>query len=321
MADVPPTTLSVAVAVPASTANCGPGFDAVGIALARYDEYSATLTDTAGLVVLLRGEGSDTLPRDESHLVVRAVREGLRVCGGPWLEELAERGFGLVIECRNTIPMSAGMGSSASAIVGGLGVGFSLAHSLAGSEPALSDADRALINTRAGLWEGHPDNSSATVYGGLTLSWMPSPEVVRTAALSVHPDVEPVVLVPLTDRLATSTARAALPTYVPFGDAVQQAGRAALLAHALSSDPALLFDATSDWLHQEQRRQTYPASMAAVDTLRGLGLAAVISGAGPSTLVLAQSALVDGVVAEVKSWGPGWQIVRPGVATRGLRLL
>lgn len=311
----------VAIQVPASTANCGPGFDSIGIGLGCYDEYAATVTDNPGLTVLLHGEGAAELPRDESHLVIRAVREGLRVCGGPWLDELAQQGRGLVIECHNTIPMSAGMGSSASAIVGGLGVGFALAHGFANSEPALSESDLAVINTRAGIWEGHPDNSSATVYGGLTVSWMPSPEVVRTAALSVHPDIDPVMLVPSSDRLATSTARAALPTYVPFGDAVHQAGRSALLTHALSTDPTFLFDATSDWLHQEQRRETYPASMAAVDALRGLGLAAVISGAGPSTLVLAQAALVDSVVAEVTSWGGGWQIVRPGVATSGLRLL
>ncbi len=313
--------LPITVQVPASSANCGPGFDSVGIGLGRYDEYAATVTTDPGLEVLLAGEGATALPRDETHLVVRAVREGLRVCGGPWIEELAQQGRGLVIECRNTISMSAGMGSSASAIVGGLGLGFALAHSLAGSDPALSESDRAVINTRAGIWEGHPDNSSASVYGGLTVSWMPSPEVVRTAALSVHPDIEPVVLVPSSDRLATSTARAALPTYVPFGDAVHQSGRAALLTHALSTDPTFLFDATSDWLHQEQRRGTYPASMAAVDTLRGLGLAAVISGAGPSTLVLAQAALVDSVVAEVASWGAGWQILRPGVATSGLKVL
>jgi len=319
-----PTTTSVepvAIQVPASTANCGPGFDSIGIALGCYDEYAAAVTDSPGLSVLLHGEGAAELPRDESHLVVRAVHEGLRVCGGPWLEELAQQGRGLVIECRNTIPMSAGMGSSASAIVGGLGVGFALAHAFAGSEPALSESDLAVINTRSGIWEGHPDNSSAAVYGGLTVSWMPSPEVVRTAVLSVHPDIEPVVLVPSSDRLATSTARASLPTYVPFGDAVHQAGRSALLTHALSTDPTFLFDATNDWLHQEQRRQTYPASMAAVDALRGRGLPAVISGAGPSTLVLAQSALVDSMVAEVQSWGVGWQVVRPGVATSGLRML
>lgn len=321
MAEVLTSVRPVTVQVPASTANCGPGFDAIGIGLGRYDEYTATVTNHPGLAVLLHGEGATELPRNESHLVVRAVREGLAVCGGPWLDELAQHGRGLVIECRNTIPMSAGMGSSASAVVGGLGVGFALAHSLAGSEPALSESDLAVINTCAGIWEGHPDNSSAAVYGGLTVSWMPSPEVVRTAALSMHPDIEPVVLVPASDRLATSTARAALPRYVPFGDAVHQAGRSALLTHALSNDPTFLFDATSDWLHQEQRRETYPASMAAVDGLRGLGLAAVISGAGPSTLVLTQPALVDGVVAEVKSWGAGWQIVRPGVATSGLRLL
>ncbi len=316
-----PRALSVAVQVSASTANCGPGFDAVGIGLGCYDEYAATLSDTPGLKVQLHGEGAAQLPRDASHLVARAMREGLAVNGAPWLRELAAGARGLVIECHNTIPMSAGMGSSASALVGGLGLGFALAHCLAGTDPVLSEADLAVINTRAGLWEGHPDNSSASVYGGLTVSWMPSAEVVRTARMDVHRDIEPVVLVPRSDRLATATARAALPREVPFGDAVRQAGSAALLTHALTRDPSLLFDATGDWLHQEQRRRTYPETMAAVDTLRGLGLAAVVSGAGPSVLVLTQTSMVEGLVAEVRAWGRGWQVLRPGVSATGLRLL
>ena len=311
--------LAVRVRVPGSSANLGSGFDTVALALGCYDEYSLSVTEEPGLRVHLHGTGSDVLPRDETHLVARAAAEAVSVCGGPWTEQLASQGRGLRLECANTIPMSAGLGSSAAAVVGGWGLGFALTNALTRGKAALSPADLAVINTRAGLWEGHPDNSSASVYGGLTLSWRPSVEVVRTASLTLHPQVEPVVLVPRNDRLATATARAVLAPTVPHGDAVRQAGRTGLLVHALTTEPALLLDGTSDWLHQEQRRSAYPATMAAVDTLRDLGQPAVVSGAGPSVLVLTRVDMVEDLAAEVRSWGRGWHMLRPGVADAGLR--
>ncbi|HKJ12297.1 MAG TPA: homoserine kinase [Ornithinimicrobium sp.] len=310
--------LEVAVRVPGSSANLGPGFDTVALAVGLYDEYALSVTEEPGLRVQLRGAGADVLPRDETHLVARAAAEAVAVCGGPWAEELAADGLGLRLECANTIPMSAGLGSSAAAVVGGWGLGFALTNALTREAATLSPADLAVINTRTGVWEGHPDNSSASVYGGLTLSWRPSVEVVRTATMTLHPDIEPVVLVPHSDRLSTATARAVLAPTVPHGDAVRQAGRAALLVHALTTEPALLLDGTSDWLHQEQRRSAYPATMAAVDALRDLGQAAVVSGAGPSVLVLSRADMVEDLAAEVRSWGRGWHMMRPGVAERGL---
>ncbi|MGB3684487.1 MAG: homoserine kinase [Ornithinimicrobium sp.] len=309
------------VSVPASSANLGPGFDTVGLGLAVRDEYSLQLTGEPGLVVHLHGEGSQDLPRDETHLVVRAVAEAAAMCGAPWLDGLAARGQGVQIDCHNVIPMSAGMGSSASAIVGGLGLGVAYAKALQGASPKLNEADLALVNTRAGVWEGHPDNSSASVYGGLTISWMPSADVVRTARARLHTDIEPVILVPRGDRLSTATARSVLAPTVPHLDAVRQAGRSALLVHALTTDPELLLDGTSDWLHQEQRRAAYPQAMAAVDSLRDLGQPAVVSGAGPSVLVLARAGMVEALVAEVRSWGRVWRVRRPGVATSGLRVI
>jgi homoserine kinase len=238
------------------------------------------------------------------------MREALEACGIGWLE-----GYGLRLTCRNRIPMSAGLGSSASAIVGGLGLGFALAR---GGE--LTEADLGLVNTHAGIAEGHPDNSSASVYGGLTVSWMPSPQVVRTARPALHTDVVPVVLLPTGERVDTAVARAVLGPHVPRPDAVHQAGRAALLVHALTTDPTLLLDATQDWLHQEQRRSVYPVTMGAVDTLRGLGHAAVVSGAGPTVLCLTTTELADTVVAEVRTWGRAWRVLTPGVPAVGLRV-
>ncbi len=318
---MPPVGAGARIAVPASSANLGPGFDSVGLGLGLCDDYTISVTDRPGLVVNLLGEGATELPTDERHLVVRAAREGARVCGAPWLDDLAAVGRGLAIDCANVIPMSAGLGSSASAIVGGLGLGFGLSNALTREDIDFTDADLAVINTRAGLWEGHPDNSSASVYGGLTVSWMPSAEVVRTAAMRLHPDIEPLVLVPKGDRLATATARAVLAPMVPLADAVRQSGRAALLVQALTADPSLLLDGTSDWLHQEPRRAAYPATMAAVDTLRDRGLAAVVSGAGPSVLILARCDLAQEAADEVRSWGRAWQVLRPGVATQGLHVI
>ncbi len=302
----------VRVAVPASTANLGPGFDAVGLALGLEDEYALeVLPEGAGLDVVLEGEGAADLPRDATHLVAARVREALEACGTGWLD-----GYGLRLTCRNTIPMSAGLGSSAAAIVGGLGLGFALARG-----GGLTEADLGLVNTHAGIAEGHPDNSSASVHGGLTLSWMPSPRVVRTARPALHPDVVPVVLVPAGERVDTAAARAVLAPHVARPEAVQQAGRAALLVHALTGDPTLLLDATQDWLHQEQRRGVYPVTMGAVDTLRGLGHAAVVSGAGPTALCLTTAELAPAVVAEARSWGRGWRVLTPGVPQEGLRVL
>ncbi|WP_151524703.1 homoserine kinase [Serinicoccus kebangsaanensis] len=298
------------VRVPASSANLGPGFDSVGLALGLWDEYAVEVLPEHGtLEVVLEGEGADALPADERHLVVARLKEALGACGLGWLD-----GYGLRLTCANTIPMSAGLGSSAAAIVGGLGLGFALVRG-----GGLTEADLGLVNTHAGVAEGHPDNSSASVYGGLTVSWMPSARVVRTARPSLHPEVVPVVLVPEGERLDTAVARSVLAPAVPRADAVRQAGRAALLVHALTSDPTLLLDATSDWLHQEQRRGAYPVTMGAVDILRTLGHAAVVSGAGPTVLCLTTTDLVDTVLAEARSWGREWRVLTPGIPETGLQ--
>lgn len=304
--------MSVTVSVPASTANLGPGFDSVGMALGVLDRYAVQVLPAGeGLRVELAGEGADWLPTDESHLVARALREALEAAGHGWLQ-----GYGLRLTCENTIPMSAGLGSSATALVGGLGLGFALAR---GGE--LTQADLGLVNTHAGIGEGHPDNSSASVFGGLTVSWMPSAKVVRTARPALHPDVEVVALVPKDQRLDTALARSVLTPHVLRADAVRQVSRAALLVHALTSEPGLLLDATQDWLHQEPRRDVYPVTMGAVDRLRAIGHAAVVSGAGPTVLVLTTRGRIDAVVAEAKSWGKGWSVLTPGVPQVGLQVV
>lgn len=305
----------VSVTVPASSANLGPGYDSVGLGLEVRDTYAVHVTTVPGLHVNLQGQGAQRLPRDENSLLARALRRAMEACGLGWLRELGERGLGLHLTYGCAIPLSAGLGSSAAAAVGGFSLGFALAR-----QGEFTPEDLTLINTHAGILEGHPDNSSASVYGGLTVSWMPSAQAVRTARLTVHEDVAPLVVVPVGTKLSTRTARAVLPPHVLHADAARQASRSALLVHALTADPTFLLDATQDWLHQEYRREAYPTSMAAVDLLRAQGHAAVISGAGPTVLVLTRRAVVDSIAAEVKTWGRDWKLLRPEVATEGVRI-
>ncbi|MBT9254161.1 homoserine kinase [Phycicoccus sp. MAQZ13P-2] len=293
---------AVDVRVPASSANLGPGFDSVGCALGVWDRCRATVTSEPGLVVVVEGEGAGAVPLDETHLVHRAMRTA-------WVEAGVEAPAGLRLECVNAVPHGRGMGSSATAIVTGIVAALALASVSRGDGGAV-DLDAA--NSLAARLEGHPDNASASVYGGVTLSWS-EPEGTTTVRLPVHPDLAPVVFAPDT-QLSTARARSVLPQQVRLADAAANSARAALLVHALRDEPALLVEATRDWLHQEARRPSYAASMALVDALRADGHAAAISGAGPSVLVLAQLERLD----RARSFGPaGWRVLTPGIPTEG----
>lgn len=311
---------TVHVSVPASSANLGPGFDAVGLALGLWDDYEVHLGGD-GLSVEVVGEGASQIPRDERHLVFRCLRHGLAELG-------YEEPTGLLLRCTNRVPHSRGLGSSATAAVAGFALASGL-DALTRDEEGASEndipVDLDLINQLAAQVEGHPDNSSASVYGGMTLSWSDDPGSAtgaQTARIDVHPDVVPVVAVPDIE-LSTAAARAALPTEVPLKAAAGTAGRAALLVEAMTRHPELLFPATVDRLHQEQRRIAYPATMRIVDALRERGLAAVVSGAGPTVLVLTTAESCDDVVAQatevVAAHPASWTVSRPGIAVSGVR--
>jgi homoserine kinase len=298
----------VEVRVPASSANLGPGFDSVGCALGVWDTCRATVTEDPRLVVAVEGEGAGAVPLDATHLVHRAMQVA-------WSELGVEGPPGLRLECRNEVPHGRGMGSSATAIVTGIVAAQALHDVSRGLD--VEHLDLAFSNTLASRLEGHPDNASASVHGGVTLSWSDDEQVSTTTVhLSVHPDVEPVVFVPGA-QLSTARARSVLPLQVRLADAAANSARAALLAHALASAPDHLLAATRDWLHQEARRPSYAGSMALVDTLRSAGHAAVISGAGPSVLVLSPRDRVDEVR---RHGGPGWRVLRPGIPDRGARV-
>lgn len=290
---------AVRVRVSASCGNLGPGFDSFGLALALYDDLTVRTTDS-GLLVEVEGEGSEDLPRDEDHLVVKAMRATFDRLGG--------QPPGLHLRCRNSIPQACGLGSSAAAIVAGIASARALrvdgARLLGGSD---------LLDLATGL-EGHPDNVASCLSGGFTVAWT-EPSGPRSIRLQVHPDIRAVAFVPPA-RVSTEAARAMLPAEVPHGEAAANAARAALLTVALTNRPELLTDGTQDWLHQQYRKPAMPATLALVGRLRASGAAAVVSGAGPSVLALT----ADGGDATLAEQAPkGWRVLRVGIEANGVR--
>lgn len=304
---------AVDLTVPGSAANLGPAFDSMGLALGILDSYRAVVRTQPGLHLDL-GSNSPGVPGDERHLVVATMHRAFDELG-------VQRPDGLELVCRNTIRMGRGMGSSAAAIVAGVALADALCREEA-QEGATAGAsvpvDLTFVNDLSGALEGHPDNSSASVFGGATLSYADETGEglprVHTTRLALHPHIEPVVFVPAS-QLSTRTARAALPPHIAHGDAARNSARAALLVHALTNDPDALLPATREWLHQEQRRPAYPQAMALVDALRAQGHAAVVSGAGPSVLVLTTSA--EAVTTPPEA-GETWHALRPGVPPTGV---
>jgi homoserine kinase len=266
----------VSVRVPATSANLGPGFDALGLALGLHDRIEAQVRP-GGLDIRVEGEGAETEAAGERHLVVRAMREAFRALG--------EQPPGIALRCRNAIPHGFGLGSSAAAIVGGM----LAAAALAGGTGQRGGPAREQLFSLAVQLEGHPDNVAACLAGGLTIAWS---QDGRAAFTRLRPAgrIRAVVCVPR-QPVATEAARRVLPAAVPHADAVANAARAALLVTALTADPALLFPATEDFLHQRYRAAAMPASAGLIECLRGAGIPAVLSGAGPSVLAL----IADGI--------------------------
>jgi homoserine kinase len=306
------TVTGVVVRAPATSANLGPGFDALGLALALHDVVEARLT-SGGLAIEVSGEGAETAGAGERHLVVRAMRAGFGLLGG--------QPAGIALRCVNAIPHGQGLGSSAAAIVTGVLAARGLV-----SDGAAKLPDDAVFRLAVEL-EGHPDNVAACLAGGLTIAWAASrgagsPAVHRLAKLAVLDGICPVVCV-AEDFLSTEAARGMLPDTVPHGDAAANAGRSALLIAGLTSVPEVLFDATEDFLHQRYRAAVMPATADLLRRLRSAGLAAVVSGAGPAVLVLTGPGLKttpDLVDSIVKETGIPWRISPLGVDRLGATL-
>jgi homoserine kinase len=291
----------VRVSVPATSANLGPGFDSLGLALSMRDELSAEVT-TGGLEVEVSGAGSEDVSRDETHLVVRSMRAAFDLMGA--------QPPGLRLSCRNVVPHARGLGSSSAAIV----AGAVLARGLVAGGSLLAD-DPTLFRLAARL-EGHPDNVAPAFYGGFTISGCDEDGEFFTVGSPVDPRVQVVVFVPPTP-VSTEVARGLLPAQVPHTDAAADAGRSALLVAALAGQPEQLFRATRDYLHQQYRRPAMPDSLALVDRLRADGVPALVSGAGPTVLAFTDASGSEELLAHRPD---GWRGHRLEVDTDGARL-
>lgn len=266
----------IQVQVPATSANLGPGFDSFGLALATHDRYVAQILDEGGLDIDVTGEGAEDVPRNEKNLLVKAMYKGFDYLGG--------KPKGVAVRALNVIPHGRGLGSSASAIIGGLVLARALV--LTGSEKM---SDEALLNIATEM-EGHPDNVAAALYGGATIAWSKDgsgkeKKIADAISLPVDTRIRAIAFIPSTS-LATSKARKMLPESIAFADAQRNTTNAALLVHALTIRPDLLLTATEDFLHQSYRQEAMPASFALMTKLRAAGVAAFISGAGPTVLAL-----------------------------------
>ncbi|MHA6805475.1 homoserine kinase [Salinifilum ghardaiensis] len=291
---------AVQVTVPASAANLGPGFDALGLALGLYDTVHVRQVDgrPGSAAVTVEGAGAGEVPEDERHLVVRVLHDTLA--------EFDVTPPALELTCRNAIPHSRGLGSSAAAITAGIAA----ARALTG-RTGWDAGSRAEVLQLAASREGHADNVAASLHGGFVIAWS---EQGRYHAVSraPHEALSPVALVP-EEESSTHRTRGLLPENIPHGDGVFTAGRAALAVHAFTAAPELLLPATQDRLHQEYRESAWPGTVALVRELRARNVPAAVSGAGPTVLALPP----DGDLGMVPE---GFSVLPLPVDRRGVRV-
>lgn len=261
---------SVVVRVPATSANLGPGFDTLGLALSHYDELIVTAVEGSGVTIDVTGVGAGIVATDESNLVIQAIQHCFTHFG--------QTMPALHVSASNVIPHGGGLGSSAAAIVSGVMAAKGLLEGIV-------EMDAATLLVLATELEGHPDNVAPALLGGLTIAWT-TDSGPQAKKLMVHRGVSPLILVP-DFRVSTAHARSLQPDVVPYADAVYNVSRAALLIAALTQSPEVLLEATGDRLHQDYRAAAMPQTTELIRMLRSHGHAAVVSGAGPSVLVLA----------------------------------
>lgn len=259
--------MGAGVLVPATSANLGPGFDSFGLALDLSNEFEAELAETWRVDVA--GEGAGVLDSGAGNQVARAMARAFEVAG--------ERGRAAHVRCANRIPLGNGLGSSSSAIVGGLLLGFRLL--------GVEWPEAGLLELAAEI-EGHPDNVAAALFGGFTVCWMDAGKA-RSARFEPARGLAAVVVV-ATGELSTRTARAMLPDAVPHADAAFNVAHAGLLAASIAAGrPELLGAALADRLHEPYRAPAVGDLQAVHDILRDAGAAGVaLSGAGPTVIGL-----------------------------------
>ncbi len=290
------------VTVPATSANLGPGFDSLGMALAHYDEYELETT-SSGVEIQISGEGAKTAAKDENNLIFRSIQLVF--------DSVGEKLPGIKLNCRNSIPHGRGMGSSGAAVAGGVMLAAGLLANKNFTEQQLLEFATRL--------EGHPDNVAPALFGGLTIAWVDE-SGPHHKKLTVHRGISPLVLV-APNEMSTKLARSLQPESVPHTDAVFNVSRSALLVAALTQSPELMMSATEDRLHQNYRSSAMPETSKLISSLRELGHPAVVSGAGPSVLVLEgdpQNRLV--ALDFVKKNFPAWQALALAVDFKGASL-
>ena len=298
----------VQVQVPASSANLGPGFDCLGLALNMHDRYMAQVMDEPGVDIDVTGEGSESVVTTDKNLVIKAMHKGFDFLGG--------RPRGIALRQLNVIPHGRGRGSSAAAIVGGLALARAL---VLGGNERMSNEDMLNI---ANEMEGHPDNVSAAIFGGANLAWQESQRghvVAQSLNFDVDPRIGALAFVPSTE-FSTSKARKMLPESIPHGDAVKNSSNVAVLVQALQNRPDLLLGATADYLHQSYRKDAMPHSFALMAKLRSAGVAAFISGAGPAVLVLHTGGDSEAVELE-RAAGDKFQMISLGISRTGVSVI
>ncbi|WNI12016.1 homoserine kinase [Corynebacterium sp. Z-1] len=285
-----PVGLKATVTVPGSSANLGPGFDTLGIALGIYDTVEVE-TIAFGLEIEIFGEGADDLPRDSSHLVVKAINSGFEAAG--------VEAPGLRVVCHNEIPQSRGLGSSASAAVAGVVA----ANALAGDP-----LDSAAVVQLSSAFEGHPDNAAASVLGGAVVSWTDVPvdgvtdTTYRAVGVGVHPSIRATAFVP-DFHASTDAVRQVLPSHVTHTDARFNVSRTAVMTVAIQHHPELLWEGTRDRLHQPYRADVLPVTAEWVNHLRNRGFAAYLSGAGPTAMVLSTEPIPEKILDGAREAG------------------
>ena len=293
------------VSVPATSANLGSGFDTFGLALDLRDRYAAQILDDVAFDVDVSGEGADEVKKDKNNLVIKSMLAGFDFMG--------QKPRGLALRALNVTPHGRGLGSSASAIVGGLALAREL---VLGGDQIMSEEEMMALATQL---EGHPDNVAAAIHGGAAIAWMEDVYGVQTGrsvSIPVNPEIKAVLFIPEV-HLSTKKARALLPETIPHKDAVLNSSHTALLTVALSTRPDLLLTATEDYLHQSYRTEAFPKSMALVEKLRKAGVAAVISGAGPSVLVLHTASATE-LEEIIKAGGAGFEAKNLEISRTGV---
>ena len=285
-----PVGRKATVKVPASTANLGPGFDTLGLALGLYDYVTAEVIES-GLEVEVTGEGEGEVPLDERHLVVRALRATLK--------EADVTVPGLRVSCTNSIPQSRGLGSTAAAATAGVAAGNGLA--------GFTLDDQAQVQI-ASTFEGHPDNAGASVLGAGVVSWTNTPidgvsaPAYHARRIDVHPDIKATAFIP-DFHASTEAIRRELPSDISHVDARFNDSRTAVMTVALRDDPKLLWEGTRDRMHQTYRAEVLPVTAEWVNRLRNLGYPAFLSGAGPTILVLSTEPVDNALVEEARGRG------------------